>query len=464
MRYDVVVLGAGPAGLAAAVYAARRGFSVAVIDRAERYGGLAGSITIDQQSVDFGSHRLHPSIDVQLLDDLRHEFGVDLQWRPRNGRIRLHDRWLSFPLRPGDVVRHARPSFSARVIGDALTSPIRRRRGGSPATAASFSAQVRRRLGPAIAEAFYEPYARKLWGVDGSELSAELFRRRVSAGSIAAIARRMLRGKKKAPGFWYPTAGFGEICVALADEIVRLGGALHMDVEIDSLELDEAGAEVRTSTGQPMRAQTIISTIPSAGLLAAMKAPNDVRDAADRLAFRGAVLVYLTVPRSQYTSFDAHYFPESSTIVSRLSEPKNYRASVDDPAGHTVLCAEIPATVGDVLWLSDDADLVDRVGRELIEQGLPAPCPTGRHVERRTHVYPIYHLGFEESQGIVETFLDSQPNLAVVGRQALFAHDNTHHALLMGKRVAESLDAEARLNRERWFAIRRSFDDHVVED
>ncbi len=463
VRYDVVVLGAGPAGLAAAMYAARRGFSVAVVDRAEQCGGLAASITIDEQTVDLGSHRLHPSIQPDLLRDLQVMLGNDLQWRPRNGRIRLRERWLAFPLRPFDVVRHAPASFVASVIGNSITAPLRRRRGSRGSPGASFSEEVRRQLGPAIAEAFYEPYAKKLWGVGGSQLSGELFRRHVNARSVAAIVRKMLRGKN-GTGFWYPAAGFGAICTALADDVVRRGGVMHMGVQIESLDLGPQGCGLSLSAGPPIRAQTIISTIPSAALLKALQAPTDVLDTADRLEFRGAVLVYLTIPRSRYTPFDAHYFPESSTVVSRLSEPKNYRTSVDDPAQRSVLCAEVPVTVGDALWSSGDDDLVGRVARELVEQGLPAPLHIGAHVERRTHVYPIYHLDFEQSRGLVESYLDSYPNLAVLGRQALFAHDNTHHALLMGKSVVDALDIDAHLDRERWTMIRRSFRDHVVED
>ena len=83
-------------------------------------------------------------------------------------------------------------------------------------------------LGPTTARSFYDPYARKLWGVNGDRLSAELFRRHVGAGSASAIVRKLLRMHNPA-GFWYPTGGFGEICTGLSDDLVRRGGVVLTD-------------------------------------------------------------------------------------------------------------------------------------------------------------------------------------------------------------------------------------------
>ena len=54
----VVVLGAGPAGLGAALGLAERGVRVHVLEREARVGGNAGSFEIAGLRVDFG-HRRH---------------------------------------------------------------------------------------------------------------------------------------------------------------------------------------------------------------------------------------------------------------------------------------------------------------------------------------------------------------------------------------------------------------------
>ena len=216
--------------------------------------------------------------------------------------------------------------------------------------------------------------------------------------------------------------------------------------------------------GRSVVARSVIVTIPSTSLLPMLDAPPEVCAAAGELEFRGAVLVYLTVPRTHYAPFDAHYFPEPSTVISRLSEPKHYRMSPRDPADRTVLCAEIPATPGDEIWQRDDHALARQVADELSRVGLPDPAATSSRVERRTHVYPVYRIGHGAHQRVIDEYIDRVPNVVVVGRQATFTHDNTHHALLMGKIVAQTLRPDGRIDRQRWHDVRRAFADHVVED
>ena len=86
---DLVILGAGPAGVGAAYRTARAGHRVVVLERAPGPGGAAASFELDGIRVDHGSHRLHPAIEPRILDDLRGLLGDELQRRPRNGRIYL---------------------------------------------------------------------------------------------------------------------------------------------------------------------------------------------------------------------------------------------------------------------------------------------------------------------------------------------------------------------------------------
>lgn len=460
MDADVVVLGAGPAGLGAAWRAARAGHRVVVVERSQVPGGAAGSFVVGGQRVDHGSHRLHPSTDPAILQDLRELLGDELQTRRRNGRIRLEGRWIGFPLRAGDLVRRLPPSFVVAAARDAATSPLRRPRDDS------FAEVLRAGLGPAICDRFYLPYARKIWGVAPQQLSGEQARRRVSAGSPAKLLRR-IAGAARSGGqtFYYPAGGFGRIPEVLAEAAVEAGAKLRYGEAVQGLSLHADGVRVTTASGDAITAARAWSTLPLPVLarMASPTPPSDVLKAAGGLRFRSLLLVYLVLDRDRVTPYDAHYLPEPRTPVSRVSEPKNYRDG-DDPTGRTVLCAEVPCDLGDGLWSSDEASIGRLVAADLQAVGLPAIRPVAVVVRRLSHAYPVYLRGFERQLALLEGWAATQPRLLTFGRQGLFAHDNSHHALAMAWAAAAALRPGGVFDDEAWTAARERFRSHVVED
>lgn len=434
----MAVIGAGPAGLMAALRLARAGRSVVVHEAADRVGGMAGSFEIEGIRVDVGSHRLHPSTPPELLAEVRDLLGDDLQVRPRNGRIRMAGRWLRFPLRAQELVTRLPRRLAVGAARDALAAPFRRPREDT------FAEVVRAGLGPTMAEAFYAPYVEKLWGVPPHELSGELARRRVSADGPVAIARRLVRARSGGATFLYPRRGFGQISERLAEAAVSAGAEVRLSSPVEDLDSLDAGL--------------VFSTLPVTALAAMAGGPTNT------LTHRAMALVYLTLDRRPYTPFDAHYFPEPDVVFSRLSEPANYRDSPADPPDRTVLCAEVPCTVGDATWSSSDADLGERVAAGLALVDLPVAVPHGVHVERLPRVYPLYRVGFERELAAVLEWAHGLDRVVVFGRQGLFVPDNTHHALAMGAAAAAAVRDDGTFDRGDWTAALDRFRGHVVED
>ncbi|MEZ5397682.1 MAG: hypothetical protein R2724_33580 [Bryobacterales bacterium] len=176
------------------------------------------------------------------------------------------------------------------------------------------------------------------------------------------------------------------------------------------------------------------------------------------------LLIYLTLETDQFTPWDAHYFPEEGVRITRLSEPKNYSASAE-PAGRTVLCAELPCSTDDALWKGADEELGRAVQDDLERAGLPVRAKVaGVTVRRLRFAYPIYRNGFEAHFSRVDQWLGAFENFVSFGRQGLFAHDNTHHALAMAYAAVECLDQGGGFDRTRWAMWRGVFDSFVVED
>jgi protoporphyrinogen oxidase len=460
----IVVLGSGPAGLAAAWQAARRGHPVTVLERADRVGGLAGSFDVAGVRVDHGSHRLHPATPPALLADLRALLGDDLQTRPRNGRLRVAGSWVGFPLRPAELLKALPPTMTARIGLEAVTAALRR--GGPP----SFAASLRKGLGPTLYRQLYAPYAEKLWGLPGERISADQAAKRVTADTPWKVAARVLRldrGARAGQGrvFHYPRRGFGQIVEALAEAAVAAGAELRLGEAVTGLAHSGDGVTVSTPSG-PVAAAHAFSTLPLPVLarLCEPAAPAAVLDDAARLTFRAMVLVYVVHGGGRWSPYDAHYLPGPETPVTRLSEPANYRVSADDPADRTVLCAELPCAVGDRVWSASDDELAVIVDDVIRVTGLPPVNRCGLVVRRLPHVYPIYQPGYEAHLAPLDSWVGGLARVTTFGRLGLFAHDNTHHAIAMAYDAVAALRADGSRDESAWSAARRRFADHVVED
>ena len=95
---DVVIVGAGPAGLTAARDLKKAGLSVAVLEARDRVGGRTWTDTIDGAMLEIGGQWVSP--DQTALIGLLNELGLDTYPRYRDG-----DSVYVAPTAPAPVTR-----------------------------------------------------------------------------------------------------------------------------------------------------------------------------------------------------------------------------------------------------------------------------------------------------------------------------------------------------------------------
>ncbi|MGH3469689.1 MAG: FAD-dependent oxidoreductase, partial [Thermocrispum sp.] len=441
-------------------------FSVRVLDRADHIGGMSSSFEVAGMRVDHGSHRLHPNTPPRVLQDLQTLLGEELQTRARNGRLRIGDRWLSYPLRPVELARRLPAHMTAGVARDTVAAPLRRARRDT------YAERVRAGLGPTVYDAVYGPYAEKLWGLPGTQIAGEQARRRVTGNSPWKVAGRVLRGGRtsslggQGKVFHYPRRGFGQICERLGDAATDAGAEIVLGADVERLVPSFEDVRVYTRDAGESEAGIAFSTLPLP-LLARITSPGPPMtaiEAASRLRFRAMVLVYVVHKEGRWTSFDAHYLPGAYTPVTRISEPANYRESAADPTDLSVVCAEIPCAVGDEIWTADHDALAALVEEAVDRSGLPPLRRADVEVRRLPFVYPVYEVGFERRLAGIEAWITGVPQVVSFGRLGLFAHDNSHHAMLEAYEAVDTLGLDGSFDTARWRVQRERFAEHVVED
>jgi protoporphyrinogen oxidase len=273
---------------------------------------------------------------------------------------------------------------------------------------------------------------------------------------------------RNAGRFYYPRRGYGAISDSYYRAAEQAGAAFHFQAAVEAVETTDGAVRRvhyrRDGETRSIPADYVWSTIPINILAQSLRPGLPSNDAAPKLQYRAMILVYLVLPEQRFSEYDAHYFPNGGVPISRLSEPKNYSAS-REPRNVTVLCAELPCEVDGPEWNKSDAELGQLVADSLREVGKPLRVPITQVVTRRLRqAYPIYNQGYEAYLDRLEEQLGRFEGLLTFGRQGLFTHDNTHHALYMAYCAAECLGPDGRFDRKRWEHFRRVFATHVVED
>jgi protoporphyrinogen oxidase len=460
--YDVLVLGAGPAGLTTAWRAAKRGFSVAVVERTDHVGGIAASFDVAGIRVDHGSHRLHAATPDHILADLRELLSDDLQTRYRNGRLRIAGRWvMSPPESPLGLARELPPYLVAGLARDAATRRLHRVGGDN------YADVLRNGLGPTLYAALHGPYGEKLWGLPGDRLSADQARSRLATDSPLHVAARLMRsGESPRRMFYYPRRGFGQIVEASAEVAVKEGADIWLESEVAHLRVVEDDVTVSTQNGDEIVAAYAFSTIPLP-LLARISRPAPSLtqlEAAGRLRFRALVLVYVVHWGGRWLPYDSQQVPGHETPISRISEPVNYRDNDEDPDSHSVICAEIPCAMTDDVWTMSDEELGDLVDEGLAKVRLPKIDRTFVYTRRIGQAYPIYVHGFENELRQVDRWARDLRRVVTLGGQGVFAPHDTRHSLVMAYDAVECLRPNGRFDTYAWTAARDRYKHHVVED
>jgi protoporphyrinogen oxidase len=467
-RDDVVVMGAGLAGLAAGHALSLAGRGVRVLEKAPSVGGLARTFAHGPFRFDLGGHRFFTrdgTID-RLVRDL---LGPECLTVARRSQIFLRGRRIAYPLGPYDALSGLGLPTTLRIVLDGAVEWVRRRL--APREAVSLEDWVVGRFGRTLFDVYFEEYSEKVWGIGCDRISADWVAQRIQGLSLGAAVRNAFFPRREriprtlADRFLYPAEGIGRIAERLREEITR-ENEIRCGVEVTRIhhraDRVEAVAVRDGSQTSTVEGGAFVSTVPLPDLVRMLdpRPPGEVLAAAARLGFRDLVVVAVMLDRERATDQSWMYFPERRVPFGRIHEPTNWSERMAPP-GTTLLVAEQFCFRGDATWNASDRELADRTVHALHGLGLASPREVlGSAVVRVPRAYPLFEVGYREHLHTVAAHLRRFRNLFPAGRGGTFAYHNMDHALASGREAAArilALEPEA-LGRPRpeAFPARRS--------
>ena len=420
----LTILGAGPAGLAAAYYARKAGLRTHVYDAAAAVGGNCRTLEFDGHRFDTGAHRLHdeiPSVTAEIRDLL----GGELLKVDAPSRIFVDGTFVDFPLSPLNLLRVLSIPELYSFARDKWASF-----GSDPAE--TFAGFAKAKYGAALAEKFLLGYTEKLWGAPASELSTRVAGRRLKGLDLKTFLLELIGGNRSKVrhldgSFYYPREGYGAIAEAVADAVGR--ERIECGARVVGLAHDGSHVrEVRFKGRAACPVESVLSTLPLTLTVQALTPapPPEILEIARSLRFRNVRLVVLVLRRSRFSPNASLYFPDRRDPYTRIYEPKNRSAALS-PADETAIVVEVPCSADDGTWGCTDDVLIDEICSSLAAKSLlrredvKSACTV-----RMANAYPILEVGFEERAARLIDYLESFENLYLAGRSALFEYTHLH--------------------------------------
>lgn len=463
-RKEVVVIGAGPAGLTAAYTLLKRGagaFKVTVIESDPEYvGGLSRTVKHEGFCFDIGGHRFFSK--SKEIEDLWTEIlPRDMLERPRSSRIYYRGKFFSYPLRAGEAFFKLGPAESFLC----LASYIKARLLPAPAPK-SFEDWVSKQFGRRLFRIFFKTYTEKVWGMDCREISADWAAQRIKGLSLAEAIKNAFMPAKSARGaatvktlinsFRYPRRGPGQMWETCAAKVEEMGGEVLLgrrvvrcawDAQDETWQVVTRDAEGRE---QSFRAHHVISSAPLRALARSLSpAPSErAVEAASALRYRDFLLVALMLEDRGAFTDNWIYVHDPGVSVGRIQNFKSWSPEmVPDPSlncyGMEYFCTE-----GDVLWSLPDDELVALARAELERIGLcRAEELRGACVVRQRKAYPVYDETYAANVAVLREELEARfPTLHVAGRNGMHKYNNQDHAMMTAILCAENVLAGRRVH------------------
>ena len=446
---DVVIIGAGPAGLTAAYQLSKRGRRATVLEGDDVVGGISRTVERNGWRFDIGGHRFFTK--VKPVEDFWHEIlpDEDFMLRPRKSRIFYQGKFYDYPLKALNALTNLGIIESLRCVLSYLWTRL-----NPPKDQTNFEGWVAARFGWRLYRHFFQTYTEKVWGHPGSEMQADWAAQRIKNLSLfSAVVNAVLpkRNQKDITSlieeFQYPKLGPGMMWERCAEKVEAAGTKIHFDSRVERIRRDESGAvEVvaateGAATSYPCTA--VISSMPLSELVQAMDppAPSFVLAAAGDLAYRDFITVALVVPAASVPWDDNWiYIHDQGVSTMRIQNFGSWSPYLVKD-GRNVLGLEYTVTEGDASWNASDDELIETGKAELGRLGLLAPADVeAGYVVRMPKAYPYYDADYHNNVEAIRAWLEAEvPNVHPVGRNGMHRYNNADHSMYTAMLTVENL-------------------------
>ena len=444
-----VIIGGGPAGIAAASTLGNQNIPCLLIEKDKQMGGLCKTVEYKGFRCDIGGHRFFTkNKTIQAMWD--NTLGDELLVRPRLSRIYYREKFFNYPLQVSNALTNLGMTESLKIVASYFKSQV-----FPTKPEVNFDDWVSNRFGRVLFNTFFKTYTEKVWGIPCTVLSADWAAQRIrnlSLGRALLNALGQQNGAKVASlidNFHYPRLGPGQMYETMAKRLKNNGGEIRQGLEVVEIRHDHQRVNTiltrNGGEGQLLDCSQCISSMPITDLVQRMSpsAPEAVVSAARALRYRSIITVNLLLKADTTLPDNWIYLHSPEVTAGRLQLYKNWSSSMVPNGNHSSIGFEYFCFEGDSLWNLPDSDLIEKARQDLSHLGFYHQEDFfDGFVVRYAKAYPMYEDGYEKNLAVIKEWLAQFANLYCIGRYGQFRYNNMDHSMMTGILAARRILGE----------------------
>ena len=447
-HYDVVIIGAGPAGLSAGYELCNSKKKVLVLEKKYQVGGLAETKVFGDYRYDIGPHRFFTK-NEEVYNLFIKMLGDDAVKVNRKTRILFKNSYFDYPLSPVNalfglgIFESIQIGFSyifARIKSYLRLSRIE-----------NFEDWVVDKFGRKLFNNFFKNYTEKVWGIDCKLIGKDWAAQRIKGLSLStAIKFAIFPNSKKRPKtlidvFYYPRLGAGMLWEKFEEYLNANGVPVVKNsfvTHVQEMEDKQVLTYLEKNQEKIISADHILFSNPLLDFIKFYKTtvPEKVISAAKNLEYRNHISVHITVDKKLFD--DNWIYIHSPTLkMARIADFTNFSTEMSKE-GEYPLTLEYFCFEEDKIWSQDNSEIIAFGLKELKSIFNEEFSVIHSDVSRNPKAYPVIKTGYEKDINIIKNWLATKENLTAIGRSGMFKYNNQDHAMATGIYAVRNLLGE----------------------
>ena len=444
--YDLIIIGAGPAGLSAGYELSHSDKKVLIIEKKPQVGGLAETKVFGDFKYDIGPHRFFTK-NKEVYDLFLKILGDDAVEVKRKTRILFKNSYFDYPLTPLNALFGLGIFESISIGFSYLTARMKSYLGLKKIN--NFEDWIVDKFGKKLFNNFFKNYTEKVWGIDCREIGADWAAQRIKGLSLStAIKFALFPNSKKKPKtlvnkFYYPRLGAGMLWKKFEENIIHKDIEILKEQKVTSITTSQQGFTVSFQDNQgnqkSVETKNIFFSNP---LLEFIKIfdhniPQNVLNAAKSLRYRNHISVHVTVDKKLFDD-NWIYIHSPDVKMARIADFTNFSNHMSNEGSYPITI-EYFCFEHEELWNQNNNYLIDFALKELRSIFSNQFNVIHTAVSRSSKAYPVIETGYQEHITVIKDWLSTLSNITAIGRSGMFKYNNQDHAMATGLYAARTL-------------------------